>query len=94
MELFELASGGTIFEGGCNVVEMSIAVPKSTLVQLSIVCDFGPGVKREGLIAQAIVRAGLSLYVPRPELLLTPMTSLPCDGSVPLSYSTSPNRLP
>jgi hypothetical protein len=32
MKLFELSPGGTVLEGRFNVVQMSIAVPKSTLV--------------------------------------------------------------
>lgn len=45
--------------GRFNLVQMSIAVPKNNALALSIVNEFVRDAKRDGLIAQAIVRAGL-----------------------------------
>jgi polar amino acid transport system substrate-binding protein len=58
--------GARVLEGRFNVVQMSIAVPKSNAAALPIVNDFVAGAKREGLIAQAITRAGLLGVRPAP----------------------------
>jgi polar amino acid transport system substrate-binding protein len=51
--------GATVLEGRFNVVQMSIAVPKDNAAALPAVNDFIREAKRDGLIAQAISRAGL-----------------------------------
>jgi polar amino acid transport system substrate-binding protein len=52
-------SGAMVLEGRFNVVSMSIAVPKHNAAALAIVNDFIAAAKRDGLIAEAIARAGL-----------------------------------
>jgi polar amino acid transport system substrate-binding protein len=51
--------GATVLEGRFNVVQMSIAVPKSNAGALSLVNDFIRDAKRDGLIHDAIARADL-----------------------------------
>jgi polar amino acid transport system substrate-binding protein len=51
--------GATVLDGRFNVVQMSIAVPKTNAAALPIVNDFVRDAKRDGLIAQAIARASL-----------------------------------
>jgi polar amino acid transport system substrate-binding protein len=49
----------TVLDGRFNAVQMSIAVPKNNAAALPIVNDFVREAKRDGLIAEAIARAGL-----------------------------------
>jgi polar amino acid transport system substrate-binding protein len=58
--------GATVLEGRFNVVLMSIGLPKSKASALSVVNDFVAGAKHDGLIAQAIARAGLRGVHPAP----------------------------
>jgi polar amino acid transport system substrate-binding protein len=58
--------GATVLDGRFNVVQMSIAVPKKTADALSLVNEFVRDAKRDGLIAQAIARAGLRGVRPAP----------------------------
>ena len=51
--------GATVLDGRFNVVQMSIAVPKDNADALQVVNDFIRDAKRDGLIADAIARAGL-----------------------------------
>jgi polar amino acid transport system substrate-binding protein len=51
--------GAIVLEGRFNVVQMSIAVPKSNAGALATVDEFVRETKRNGLIAEAIRRAGL-----------------------------------
>ena len=51
--------GATVLDGRFNLVQMSIAVPKPNAAALSIVDAFVRDAKRDGLVAQAIARAGL-----------------------------------
>jgi polar amino acid transport system substrate-binding protein len=51
--------GARVLDGRFNLVQMSIAVPKQNAAALSIVDAFVRDAKRDGLIAQAIARAGL-----------------------------------
>ena len=51
--------GATVLDGHFNVVQMSIAVPKSNATALPTVNDFVRDAKRDGSIAQFITRAGL-----------------------------------
>jgi polar amino acid transport system substrate-binding protein len=51
--------GATVLDGRFNVVQMSIAVPKSKAAALPAVNDFIRDAKRNGSIAQSITRAGL-----------------------------------
>lgn len=51
--------GAIVLDGRFNVVQMSIAVPKQNSAALSIINEFIVHAKRDGLIAQAITRAGL-----------------------------------
>jgi polar amino acid transport system substrate-binding protein len=51
--------GAIVLEGRFNVVQMSIAVPKSNAGALATVDEFVRETKRSGLIAEAIRRAGL-----------------------------------
>jgi len=51
--------GATVLDGRFNVVQMSIAVPKSNAAALPVVNDFVREAKRDGLIAEAIAQAGL-----------------------------------
>jgi len=52
-------AGATVLDGHFNVVQMSIAVPKHNAAALTIVDEFVRDAKRDGLVAQAIARAGL-----------------------------------
>jgi polar amino acid transport system substrate-binding protein len=52
-------SGAMVLAGRFNVVQMSIAVPKQNAAALSAINEFVGQAKRDGLIAQAITRAGL-----------------------------------
>jgi len=58
--------GATVLDGRFNVVQMSIAVPKNNAAALLIANDFIRDAKRDGLIAQAIARAGLRGVHPAP----------------------------
>ena len=58
--------GATVLDGRFNVVQMSIAVPKHNAAALTIVDEFVRDAKRDGLIAQAITRAGLRGVYPAP----------------------------
>jgi polar amino acid transport system substrate-binding protein len=58
--------GATVLDGRFNVVQMSIAVPKHNAVALPIVNDFVRDAKRDGSIAQFIMRAGLRGVRPSP----------------------------
>jgi polar amino acid transport system substrate-binding protein len=51
--------GATVLDGRFNVVQMSIAVPKSNAAALPTVNDFVRDAKRDGSIAQFITSAGL-----------------------------------
>jgi polar amino acid transport system substrate-binding protein len=59
-------SGATVLAGRFNVVQMSIAVPKQNAAALSTINEFVGQAKRDGLIAQAITRAGLRGVSPAP----------------------------
>ena len=52
-------TGAKVLDGRFNVVQMSIAVPKSKAAALPTVNDFIRDAKRNGSIAQYITRAGL-----------------------------------
>ena len=57
--------GATVLDGRSNVVQMSIAVPKSNAAALPVVNDFVREAKRDGLIAEAIARGyvdGIKAY--------------------------------
>ena len=56
----------TVLDGRFNVVQMSIAVPKQNTAAITIVDEFVRDAKRDGLIAQAITRAGLRGVHPAP----------------------------
>jgi polar amino acid transport system substrate-binding protein len=58
--------GATVLDGRFNLVQMSIAVPKGNAGALSIVNEFVRDAKRDGLVAQAIARAGLHGVRPAP----------------------------
>lgn len=58
--------GATVLDWRFNVVQMSIAVPKNNAAVLPIVNDFVHDAKRDGLIAEAIARAGLRDVRPAP----------------------------
>ena len=58
--------GATVLDGRFNVVQMSIAVPKQNAAAITIVDEFVRDAKRDGLIAQAINRAGLRGVHPAP----------------------------
>ena len=58
--------GAMVLDGRFNLVQMSIAVPKHNAAALSIVNEFVRDAKRDGLIAQAIARAGLRGVRPAP----------------------------
>ena len=58
--------GATILDGRFNVVQMSIAVPKSKAAVLPTVNDFIRDAKLNGSIAQSITRAGLRGVRPAP----------------------------
>src|SRR3954468_873254 len=58
--------GATVLDGRFNVVQMSIAVPKHNAAAITIVDEFVRDAKRDGLIAQAITRAGLRGVHPAP----------------------------
>jgi polar amino acid transport system substrate-binding protein len=58
--------GAMVLDGRFNLVQMSIAVAKNNASALSVVNDFVRDAKRDGLIAQAIVRAGLRGVRPAP----------------------------
>jgi polar amino acid transport system substrate-binding protein len=58
--------GATVLDGRFNVVQMSIAIPKSKAAALPMVNDFIRDVKRDGSIAQSITRAGLRGVRPAP----------------------------
>src|SRR5262245_50756269 len=51
--------GAKVLDGRFNLVQMSIAVPKDNATTLPIVDEFVGDAKRDGLIAQLIVRADL-----------------------------------
>jgi polar amino acid transport system substrate-binding protein len=59
-------SGAIVLAGRFNVVQMSIAVPKQNAAALSTINEFVGQAKRDGLIAQAITRAGLRGVSPAP----------------------------
>jgi polar amino acid transport system substrate-binding protein len=59
-------SGAVVLDGRFNLVQMSIAVPKQNAAALSIVNEFVRDAKRDGLMAQAIARAGLRGVRPAP----------------------------
>jgi len=58
--------GAMVLDGRFNVVQMSIAVSKNNAAALLIANDFIRDAKRDGLIAQAIARAGLRGVHPAP----------------------------
>lgn len=58
--------GATVLDGRFNVVQMSIAVPKNNAAALPMANHFIRDAKRDGLIAQAIARAGLRGVHPAP----------------------------
>lgn len=58
--------GAKVLDGRFNLVQMSIAVPKRNAAALSVVNEFVRDAKRDGLVAQAIARAGLRGVRPAP----------------------------
>jgi len=58
--------GAKVLDGRFNLVQMSIAVPKHNATTLPIVDEFVGDAKRDGLIAQLIVRADLRGVRPAP----------------------------
>jgi polar amino acid transport system substrate-binding protein len=58
--------GAAVLEGRFNVVQMSIAVPKSAAGALVIVNEFVREAKNSGVVAEAIRRAGLRGVRPAP----------------------------
>ena len=57
---------GGVLEGRFNLVQMSIAVPKHNAATLPMVNEFVREAKRDGLVAQLIVSAGLRGVRPAP----------------------------
>jgi polar amino acid transport system substrate-binding protein len=51
--------GATVLLGRFNAAQMTIAIPKSKLAALPMLNDFLAGAKRDGVIGDAIKRAGL-----------------------------------
>jgi polar amino acid transport system substrate-binding protein len=51
--------GATVLLGRFSAVQMTIAIPKSKLAALPMLNDFLAGAKRDGVIGDAIKRAGL-----------------------------------